>query len=50
MMCIDNVLYAVYDDGSVNDIHYTAIPPGWYMSTDGRNCVFQLISGCTIGY
>ena len=47
LLCIDSVLYAVYDD-SGTDVHYAVIPPGSYRTTDGRQCTFAVTAGCGI--
>lgn len=48
LMCIENKLYAVFVGSTLNSVHYSQIPPGNYVTTDGRNCSFTVVSGCTI--
>lgn len=49
LLCIDDVLFAVYaDGGSATKVRYVELPPGVYTTTDGRDCTFRVISGCEI--
>jgi hypothetical protein len=46
-LCVNGALYAVYYTGSA--AYYTYLPPGPYVTTTaGNNCVFTVVSGCTI--
>lgn len=47
LLCIDNALYAVYNDTGTTT-RYVLVPPGTYRTTDGRACYFQVIEGCNI--
>lgn len=46
-LCIDSVLYAVYNDSGTTT-RYVQVPPGNYRTTDGRSCYFRVVEGCTI--
>lgn len=41
-------LYAVYASGA--NVHLTEVPPGMYISTDGRNCTFTVQADLSIVY
>lgn len=48
LMCVDSKLYGVYAVASSGKIHWTYLPPATYRTTDGRNCTFTIVEGCTI--
>lgn len=47
LLCIDNQLYAVYDQ-EPNKVRYVQVSPGTYTTTDGRSCTFTVADGCNI--
>ncbi len=48
LLCINDHLYAVYDANRPGEVHYTEVVPGYYRSTDGRECRFRVLTGCEI--
>jgi hypothetical protein len=47
LLCIANELFAVYDGGPNKD-RLVSVPPGSYVTSDGRNCNFSVVQGCEI--
>jgi hypothetical protein len=47
LMCIDDSLYAVMV-GNGKNTRYVYLPPGFYQTTDGRNCNFEVAEGCNV--
>lgn len=46
-MCINNELYAVFM-GANNQVRMSRLTPGTFSTTDGRQCTFTVVEGCTI--
>ena len=50
LLCIENKLYASFTSNNHHDVRYAEVGPGNYQTTDGRACVFSVVSGCTLNY
>ena len=49
LLCIDSKLYAVFNPNGTQT-RYVEVPAGNYVTTDGRACIFTVVSACTISY
>jgi hypothetical protein len=47
LLCIDSALYAVFNDSGTTT-RYVMVPPGRYVSTDGRQVQFSVADACEI--